>query len=76
MGLLTFKSRDRSVDGNRATGRFLLTGSVTAKNLDGEDYYSRLKKTPKHYLADTAFAVQLLDIGIDALLGKDKRHSP
>jgi predicted AAA+ superfamily ATPase len=40
--------------------------------LDGENYYSRLKKTPKHYLADTAFVVQLLGISIDALLGRDR----
>jgi predicted AAA+ superfamily ATPase len=44
--------------------------------LDGENYYSRLKKTPKHYLTDTAFAVQLLNISIDALLGKDKDALP
>jgi predicted AAA+ superfamily ATPase len=44
--------------------------------LDGEGYYSRLKKTPKHYLADTAFAVQLLGISVDALLGKDRRALP
>jgi predicted AAA+ superfamily ATPase len=44
--------------------------------LDGENYYSRLKKTPKHYLADSAFAVQLLNISIDALLGGDKNALP
>jgi predicted AAA+ superfamily ATPase len=38
--------------------------------LDGENYYSRLKRTPKHYLADTAFAVQLLGISVDSLLGR------
>jgi predicted AAA+ superfamily ATPase len=44
--------------------------------LDGENYYSRLKNTPKHYLADTAFAVQLLGISIDALLGRDRNALP
>jgi predicted AAA+ superfamily ATPase len=44
--------------------------------LDGEGYYSRLKKTAKHYLADPALAVQLLGISIDGLLGKNTRQLP
>ncbi|MDR1014660.1 MAG: DUF4143 domain-containing protein [Coriobacteriales bacterium] len=44
--------------------------------LDGENYYARLKRTPKHYLADPAFAVQLLDISIDRLLGQPSQHLP
>jgi predicted AAA+ superfamily ATPase len=44
--------------------------------LDGENYYSRLKKTPKHYLADPAFAVQLLNISIDRLLNQPSQHLP
>ncbi|MDR1082303.1 MAG: DUF4143 domain-containing protein, partial [Coriobacteriales bacterium] len=41
--------------------------------LGGENYYARLKKTPKHYMADPAFAVNLLDIGVSELLGKGRR---
>jgi predicted AAA+ superfamily ATPase len=37
--------------------------------LDGEEYFSRLKKTPKHYLGDAAFAARLLGITKDDLLG-------
>jgi predicted AAA+ superfamily ATPase len=44
--------------------------------LDGENYYSRLKRAPRHYLADPAFAVHLLDIGIDSLLPKGGGHFP
>jgi len=35
--------------------------------LAGEDYHSRLKRSPKHYLADPAFAARLLGIGEDLL---------
>jgi predicted AAA+ superfamily ATPase len=44
--------------------------------LDGENYYSRLKKTPKHYLADPAFAVQLLNISIGRLLDQPSQRLP
>jgi predicted AAA+ superfamily ATPase len=33
----------------------------------GEDYHSRLKKTPRHYLSDPAFAAALLDIDLEML---------
>jgi predicted AAA+ superfamily ATPase len=35
--------------------------------LQGEDYFARLKRTPKHYLADPAIAAYLLDYGFDEL---------
>jgi predicted AAA+ superfamily ATPase len=35
--------------------------------LTGEDYFARLKRTPKHYLADPALAAYLLDYGYDEL---------
>jgi predicted AAA+ superfamily ATPase len=41
--------------------------------LGGESYYARLKKTPKHFLADPAFAVNLLGICVDELLGRGRR---
>jgi predicted AAA+ superfamily ATPase len=40
--------------------------------LDGENYYSRLKRTPKHYLADPAFVASLLKLDADVLKGKDR----
>ncbi|MDR1138158.1 MAG: DUF4143 domain-containing protein, partial [Synergistaceae bacterium] len=51
-------------------GRLWLIDELMAWT-DGENYYSRLKKTPKHYLADTAFAIHLLGISMDSLLGKE-----
>ncbi|MDR1043038.1 MAG: DUF4143 domain-containing protein [Clostridiales Family XIII bacterium] len=35
--------------------------------IQGEDYFARLKRTPKHYLADPAIAAYLLDYGYDEL---------
>jgi predicted AAA+ superfamily ATPase len=35
--------------------------------LQGEDYFARLKRTPKHYIADPAIAAYLLDYGYDEL---------
>jgi predicted AAA+ superfamily ATPase len=40
--------------------------------IDGEDYYSRLKKSPKHYMADTAIGVTLLGLSKGKLLGDDR----
>jgi predicted AAA+ superfamily ATPase len=37
----------------------------------GSDYHSRLKKTPRHFLADPAFAAALLDIDLDMLTSAD-----
>jgi predicted AAA+ superfamily ATPase len=52
-----------------ALGRLWMIDELPAW-LDGEDYYSRLKRTPKHFLADTAFAAHLLHITADKLKGK------
>lgn len=41
--------------------------------LNGEDYFSRLKITPKHYLADPALAAHLLNIDFDDL-AKSSKH--
>jgi predicted AAA+ superfamily ATPase len=35
---------------------------------NGENYFSRLKQTPKHYLVDPSLAVNLLDINKDELM--------
>lgn len=43
--------------------------------LRGEDYFSRLKVTPKHYLADPAFTAQLLNFDIETLTrGKNSKN--
>jgi predicted AAA+ superfamily ATPase len=44
--------------------------------LDGENYYSRLKRTPKHYLADPALVLNLLGINADSLLRKASPSAP
>jgi predicted AAA+ superfamily ATPase len=44
--------------------------------LAGENHYSRLKKTPKHYLADPAFAVRLLGINEEHLTGRKRLSGP
>jgi predicted AAA+ superfamily ATPase len=40
--------------------------------LNGEDYYSRLKKSAKHYIADTAFVASLLGLSKGKLVGGDQ----
>jgi predicted AAA+ superfamily ATPase len=57
----------------QALARLFLVDELPAW-LDGEDYYSQIKKTPKHYLADPAFAIHLLGIKMDALLGKNNKR--
>jgi hypothetical protein len=42
----------------------------------GDDYHSRLKKTPRHYLADPAFAASLLDIDLEMLNGTATLNVP
>jgi predicted AAA+ superfamily ATPase len=42
----------------------------------GNDYHSRLKKTPRHYLADPALAAALLDIDLDTLAGTRTAGEP
>jgi predicted AAA+ superfamily ATPase len=37
--------------------------------MDGEDFFSELKRSPKHYLADPAFAAYLLGLDEDTLGG-------
>jgi predicted AAA+ superfamily ATPase len=36
---------------------------------DGENYFSTLKKVPKHYLAEPAFAAYLLELSKETILG-------
>ncbi|MDR1831919.1 MAG: DUF4143 domain-containing protein [Fusobacteriaceae bacterium] len=43
---------------------------------DGADFCSRMKKAPKHYLADPAFAIHLLGLRVDMLNGSDRKHAP
>lgn len=44
--------------------------------LHGEDYFSRLKSTPKHYLADPALAAHLLNFDIDTLTKSGNGRKP
>jgi predicted AAA+ superfamily ATPase len=44
--------------------------------LDGEDYFSRLKRTPKHYLADPAIAAYLLNFDSAILSGRSNAQKP
>jgi len=37
--------------------------------IDGEDFFSELKRSPKHYLADSAFAAYLLGLDENILTG-------
>ncbi|MDR0854316.1 MAG: DUF4143 domain-containing protein [Clostridiales Family XIII bacterium] len=39
--------------------------------IHGEDYYSQLKKSPKHYIADTAICTALLGLSKEKLLGRN-----
>ncbi|MDR1190070.1 MAG: DUF4143 domain-containing protein [Verrucomicrobiales bacterium] len=49
-----------------ALGNIWLLDEVPAWTA-GEDYHARLKKTPRHFLADPALAAALLDIDLDML---------
>jgi len=40
--------------------------------IEGENYFSRLKQTPKHYLADPAISAHLLGLNTSILSGRDK----
>jgi len=51
-----------------ALGNLWLLDEVPAW-VAGGDYHSRLKQTPRHYLADPALAAALLDIDMDMLVG-------
>jgi predicted AAA+ superfamily ATPase len=42
--------------------------------LYGEDYFSRLKRSPKHYLADPALTAYLLNFDIDMLTKNNPAH--
>jgi predicted AAA+ superfamily ATPase len=44
--------------------------------LDGERYFTRLKKSPKHFLADPAFAVNLPNISIEGLVRQPSKRLP
>ncbi|MCL2164691.1 MAG: DUF4143 domain-containing protein [Oscillospiraceae bacterium] len=44
--------------------------------LHGEDYFSRLKTAPKHYLADPALTALLLNFDIDTLTKSNKGRIP
>ncbi|MCL2492424.1 MAG: DUF4143 domain-containing protein [Clostridiales bacterium] len=44
--------------------------------LHGEDYFSRLKRAPKHYLADPALAAYLLNFDIDSLTKSGTNRQP
>jgi predicted AAA+ superfamily ATPase len=44
--------------------------------IDGEDYFSRLKRTPKHYLADPAICAYLLNFDNVILSGKSHAEKP